>query len=80
MSIWMEKNEYLAVNSERTIMKCKLDEYIIHGLFFDDMMHMYSCDAMKDEFLALYKKDFDITGDGNIPGHCAVRQADQDPS
>ncbi len=26
------------------------------------MMHMYSCDAMKDEFLALYKKDFDITG------------------
>ena len=25
-------------------------------------MHIYSCDAMKDEFLALYKKDFDITG------------------
>ncbi len=33
-----------------------------HGIFVDDMMHIYSCDAMKDEFLALYKKDFDITG------------------
>ena len=38
------------------------DEYIIHGLFGDDMMHIYSCNAVKDEFLALYKKDFDITG------------------
>ncbi len=26
------------------------------------MIHIYSCDAMKDEFLALYKKDFEITG------------------
>ncbi len=26
------------------------------------MMHIYSCDAMKDEFLALYKKGFKITG------------------
>jgi hypothetical protein len=43
-------------------MKSKGDEYIIHGLFVDDMRHIYSCDAMKDEFLALYKKDFDITG------------------
>jgi hypothetical protein len=29
---------------------------------FDAMMRVYSCDAMKDEFLALYKKDFEITG------------------
>jgi hypothetical protein len=50
------------VNSEKTIfMKRKGDEYIIHGLFVDDMMHIYSSDAMKDESLALYKKDFDIT-------------------
>ncbi len=27
------------------------------------MMHIYFCDATKDEFLALYKKDFDITED-----------------
>ena len=62
----MEQNGYSAVNSEKTIfMKRKDDEYIIHGLltlFVDHMMHIYSCDAMKDEFLALYKKDFDITG------------------
>ncbi len=25
------------------------------------MMHIYSCDVMEDEFLALYKKDFEIT-------------------
>jgi hypothetical protein len=37
-------------------------EYIIHGLLVDDMIHICSCDAMKDEFLALYKEDFDITG------------------
>ena len=43
-------------------MKRKGAEYIIHGLFVDDMMHIYSSDLMKDEFLALYKKDFEITG------------------
>ncbi len=26
------------------------------------MVHIYSCDAMKYEFLALYKKEFEITG------------------
>ena len=58
----MEQNGYSAVDSEKTIfMKCKGDEYIIHGLSVDDMMHIYSCSARKDEFLALYKKDFDIT-------------------
>ncbi len=58
ISTCMEQNGYLAVNSEKTIfLKRKGDEYIIHGLFVDDMMHIYSCDAMKDEFLAFYKKD-----------------------
>ncbi len=59
----MEQNGYSAVNSEKMIfMKRKGDKYIIHGLFVDDMMHIYSCDAMTDEFLALYYKDFNITG------------------
>jgi hypothetical protein len=26
------------------------------------MIHIYSCDAMKDAFLALHKKDFEISG------------------
>ena len=43
-------------------MKCTGDEYIIYGLLVDDMMYINSCNAMKDEFLALYKKDLDITG------------------
>jgi hypothetical protein len=52
-----------AVNSEKTIfMKHSGSEYIIHGLFVDDMMHIYSCDAIKDEFMQLYSKDFEITG------------------
>jgi len=50
----MEQNGYSAVNSEKTIfMKRKGEEYIIHGLVVDDMMHIYSCYAMKDEFMAL---------------------------
>jgi hypothetical protein len=63
----MENNGYEAMNSEKTIfMKRKGAEYIIHGLFVDDMMHIYSCDSMKDEFMALYKKDFEITGGGKM--------------
>ncbi len=26
------------------------------------MMHIYSCDAIKDELMQLYSKDFEITG------------------
>ena len=63
----MEKNAYEAMNCEMTIfMKRKESEYIIHGLLVDDMMHIYTSDAMKDEFLALYKKDFEITGGGKM--------------
>ncbi len=68
----MERNEYAAVNSEKTIfLKHSGSEYIIHGLFVEDMMHIYSCDAInkastcdaiKDEFMQLYSKDFKITG------------------
>ncbi len=62
-STWMENNGCEAINGEKTsFMKRKGAGYIIHGLFVDDMMHIYSCDAMKDEFPALYKKDFEITG------------------
>ena len=65
ISTWMEKNGYEAMNSEKTLfMKRKGSEYIIHGLFVDDMMHIYTSDAMKDEFLALYKKE--ITGGGKM--------------
>jgi hypothetical protein len=42
ISSWIERNGYAAVNSEKTIfMKRSGSEYIVHGLFVDDMMHIY---------------------------------------
>ena len=65
ISEWMEKNGYPAVNSEKTIfMKWQGDDFIIHGLFVDDMIYIPTCDKLKQEFLAKYSKDFDITGGG----------------
>ncbi len=63
----MERNGYAAVNSEKTFfMKLSGSDYIIHSLFVDDMMHIYSCDAIKDGFMQLYSKDFDITVDSQM--------------
>ncbi len=51
------------MNSKKTIfMKHSRSKYIIHDLFVDDKMHIYSCDAIKNEFMQLYSKDFEITG------------------
>ncbi len=56
---WLFAYYYSAVKSEKTIfMKCKGDKYVIHGLSIDSMMHIYTCNAMKEVFLALYKKEF----------------------
>ncbi len=41
--------------------KTKGSEYIIHGLFVDDMMHISSCDKLKKEYMDKYSKDFEIT-------------------
>jgi hypothetical protein len=55
ISTWMENHGYEIMNSKEAIfMKHEGAEYIIHGLFAVDMMHIYSCDAMKDEFPTLY--------------------------
>jgi hypothetical protein len=41
ISAWMEANCYFAVNSEKTIfMKREGKQFIINGLFVDDMMHI----------------------------------------
>jgi hypothetical protein len=62
ISDWMIKNGYFAGNSEKTIFKKgKGPDYIIHGLFVDDMMHISSCDhcdELKKEFMDKYSKDF----------------------
>ncbi len=61
----MKKKGYPAVNNEKTFfMKCQGDDFITHGLFVDDMMHVLSCDALKQEFMAKNTKDFQIADGG----------------
>jgi hypothetical protein len=59
----MEKNGYPEVNSEKTIfMKRQGDDFIIHSMFVDDMIHIPTCDALKQDFMEIYTKGFKITG------------------
>ncbi len=52
-----------AVNSEKTIfMKRAGDDFIIHGLFVDDIKSVPTKKALLDEFIAKYSKEFEITG------------------
>ncbi len=63
ISDWMEKNGYPAVNSEKTIfMRREGKDFILHGLFVDDMMHTSNNARPKEEFMKKYSKDFNITG------------------
>ena len=63
ISTWMEENGYPAVNSEKKIfMKRTGDDFIIHGLFVDDIKSVTTKKALLDEFLAKYSKEFEITG------------------
>jgi hypothetical protein len=50
-----------AVNSEKTIfMKRAGDDFIIHGLFVDDIKSVPTKKALLDEFIAKYSKEFEI--------------------
>ncbi len=61
----MEQNCFPAVNSDWNIfMKSQGSDFIMHGVFVDDMMHVPTCDKLCDEFSSLYQKDFKITGGG----------------
>jgi hypothetical protein len=61
----MDGAAWIAMNSEKTIfMKREGADFIIHRLFVEDMMHLPTCDKLLDEFLELYKKNFEITGEG----------------
>jgi hypothetical protein len=80
VSTWMQKNGYSAVNNEKTVfMNSKGNKYIVYGLFVDDMKHIYSCYAMNDEFLALFKKDFHFKGGSKMETFLgmAVEQSDK---
>ncbi len=43
-------------------MKRDGDDFIMHGLFVDDMMHAPTCDRLWKDFLDKTSKVFDITG------------------
>jgi hypothetical protein len=63
ISGWMEEHEYHAVNSEKTMfMKWDGPDYIMHGLFVDDMIHTSTSQSMLDDFFKLYAKSFKYTG------------------
>ena len=67
ISTWMEERGYLAVNSEKTIfMKHAGEDWIIHGLYVDDMIHASTSDVLKQEFIREYSRDFDITLTENL--------------
>jgi hypothetical protein len=49
-----DRNGYLTVNSEKTFFQEDQGIRIYYqGLFFDDMMHIFSCDKLKKEFSQL---------------------------
>jgi hypothetical protein len=64
ISMWMEDHGYAAVNSKKTIfMKHENEDWIMHGLFVDDMVHASTCEKLKQDFITEYKGDFQITCD-----------------
>ncbi len=42
-------------------MKWDEDDFILHGLFVDDMPTVPTSDHLKEEFMALYWADFDVS-------------------
>ena len=51
ISTWMETNEYLPANSEKTVfIKRSGDDFIIHGLFVDDIKSIPTKQWLMDEF------------------------------
>jgi hypothetical protein len=58
----MEEHGYIAVNSEKTIfMKHEGEEWIMHWLFVDDMIHVSTSYNLCDKFIREYQADVDIT-------------------
>jgi hypothetical protein len=58
-------------------MKRQGDDFIIHCLFVDDVMHIPTCGALKQEFMEKYTKDFNITG-GSLEIYLGM-QVEQSP-
>ncbi len=49
----MEDHGYTVVNSEKTIfMKHENGDWIMHGLFIDNMVHASTSEKLKQDFIA----------------------------
>ena len=62
VSTWMIENDYLPVNEEKTIFrKQEGSDYIIHGLYVDDIKSVPSCPRLMKEFDEKYALEFEST-------------------
>ena len=67
ISTWMEECWYSPVNSKKTIvMKRAGEDWIIHGLYVDDMIHALMSKELKQSFIEEYTGYFNITLEENI--------------
>lgn len=68
VSDWMIAHDYLPINDEKTIFLKKVSdkEWIIHGLYVDDMKHIPTSPKLMQEFLTAYNRDFKTTGSAEI--------------
>ncbi len=60
-------------------MRHKGADFIIHLLFVDDIIHVPTCDKLHDKSLELYKKDFEITGEGLMETFLGIIMAVEQP-
>ena len=59
----MEVHEYHAMNNENIMfMKGERSDYIMHGLFVDEMMHTSTSEKMLAQFFKPYAQLFNHTG------------------
>ena len=59
ISKWTEEHGYAAVNSEKTIfMKHVEEEWIMHCLYVDDMIHAATSNKLHNQFISEYREDF----------------------
>ena len=77
LSTWMVGNGYPAANSEETIfIKWEGDDFIIHGLFVDDLQTASTSQTLMDKFLEEYSREFEITGEEVMSTFLGLRPQD----
>jgi len=79
LSTWMEEHGYLPVNNEKTIfMKWDDEDFIIHGVFVDDLATIPTSQRLKEEFETLSATVFEVTGVGAITSFLGLEVEQED--